>query len=786
VAGTFQSVGLQSRHGLAAFSADGDVLDWNPSASALNDVMALAVTEHALFVAGQGLAFQQADSGQALAVFPRPGAPRLLGVPNSLRAPIDGTASFMVQAEGLEPLFFRWQLDGTNIVEATNSTLLLTNLSVAHSGRYMLIVSNTLGFVTAEASLLVLDPVHIDAQPASQTVAPGTTITLSVNATGSPPPIYQWRRNGVNIPGAVYPTLTVSNASPTSGGTYSVAIANSSGVLYSAEARVVVTSAVLPFANDFTDRGVNNSVSGIGSANNAAYTKELLEPRHAGKPGGKSAWLEWIAPTNGIVTFSTLGSGFDTLLAIYTNDTVATLGSVTSDDDRGGFLTSRAAFNAIRGVHYQIAIDGLGGESGDIVLGWQMEVNAPELPLITAPPLTQSVTNGSLVIFSVGTVASSTLTYQWYFGCQELRGATNDTLVLASAQLRQVGFYRVVVTSASGRSSESLPAALEIGPIPGARSYNKLADLLDAFAENGSGGGGGFRPAATGGTTPFLLSIGIPKSFYFKTDGSGTYSTVTDCGLIVGAGAWLYFTQLVDGVVVMDTIGSSFNTLLTVFNNTNLSALPANVVACNDDGAPDNVRSLLHFFGTNKHQYIALVTGVAGSHGTAQINWRIVPPPLIVASNLQVTARTGGSLTLDAGVLATNQEPRFQWYFKGVALTGYTNRTLRLSHLSADQSGSYQVIVGNDAGTVTNTRAIVQITPPPQLEGTRWDSLGRFTFQIRGDPNAPFNLETSSNLLSWSLIQTGRLVEAVTTFTDTNSRTPPRFYRLVEPAGSGP
>jgi hypothetical protein len=272
----------------------------------------------------------------------------------------------------------------------------------------------------------------------------------------------------------------------------------------------------------------------------------------------------------------------------------------------------------------------------------------------------------------------------------------------------------------------------------------------------------------------------------FNTATNGTYSTTpSPCGVIQGAGAGYYFAQDVNGVVVMDTIGSSFDTLLTVYYRTNYSQLPNNQVACNNDGAP-NGASLLHFDGFASRDYLVIVTGVGGKSGRAQLNWRIVPPLLIVASNSQVSARLGGSLTLDAGVLATNQEPRFQWYFKGVALTGFTNRTLRLSHLSTNQSGSYQVIVGNDAGTVTNTRAIVQITPPPQLEGTRWDSLGRLTFQIRGDPNAPFNLETSSNLLSWSLIQTGRLVEAVTTFTDTNSRTPPRFYRLVEPAGSGP
>jgi hypothetical protein len=788
VGGTFASISGQPRFGLGAVSADGIVQPWNPGTSAANQVLALALSERSLLAGGlRGLAFDSASSLQALAAFPRTGAPRILQPPASVRLPVNAAATFTVDADGLPPLTFQWQhndvalaLDG-----ATNATLLLTNLNPAQSGRYTVVVSNALGVATAEATLIVQAPAAIQIPPAGQTVAPGTTLTLSVEATGNPPPLYQWRLNGVNIPGAVYPTLTLSNVSPASGGTYSVAVANSSGVDYSADARVLVTSPLLLFADNFANRGLLTNASGVGSGSTAGFSNEALEPRHAGKAGGHSAWLEWIAPSNGIVTFSTRGSGFDTLLAIYTNATLATLGSVTSDDDRGGFLTSRTAFNALRGVHYQIAVDGLGGEVGDVVLAWETEVNAPELPMITAQPLPQSVTAGSPVIFSVGTLASAALTFQWFVGCQELRGATNATLVIANAQYRHVGLYHVLVTSANGRSSDSLLAALELGPSPGARSYNKLADLLEAYGgDNGGGTGGGFRPAAGSAAAPFLISLGA-MSHRFTTDGSGTY-LASPCGPIIGAGAWLYFTQAVDGVVVMDTLGSDFNTLLTVYRYTNFSALNANVVACDDDGAPDNVNSWLHFDGTNRNRYLAIVSGVRGEHGQAQLNWRIVPAPLIVDSDTSLAAPLGGGLVLDSGVRTTNQEPVFQWFLNGVAIAGATNRMLQLFHLRTEQFGTYQILVRNDAGSVTNTRATLRLRQPLQLLSSGWVPPGRFSFTIQGESNTPFSLEAAphlssySNLQSWTLLQSGRLAGASMLFTDTNAAVPSRFYRVME------
>ena len=64
-------------------------------------------------------------------------------------------------------------------------------------------------------------------QPQSQTVRPGTNITLTVLASGSTPLHYQWRLNGTNVPGATTAALNLTNVQPSQAGNYSVVITNS-------------------------------------------------------------------------------------------------------------------------------------------------------------------------------------------------------------------------------------------------------------------------------------------------------------------------------------------------------------------------------------------------------------------------------------------------------------------------------------------------------------------------------------------------------------------------------
>jgi len=109
--------------------------------------------------------------------------------------------------------------------------------------------------------------------------------------------------------------------------------------------------------------------------NNVTASKEPGEPDHAGNPGGHSLWYCWTATTNQPVTFSTIGSGIDTVLAVYTGDNVASLTLVTNSDDIAGATNrmSRLVFTPTTGTTYHIAVDGFGGGAGNVELNWNQQ-----------------------------------------------------------------------------------------------------------------------------------------------------------------------------------------------------------------------------------------------------------------------------------------------------------------------------------------------------------------------------------------------------------------------------
>ncbi|MGA2174235.1 MAG: immunoglobulin domain-containing protein [Verrucomicrobiota bacterium] len=69
----------------------------------------------------------------------------------------------------------------------------------------------------------------ITTQPLSQDVAESNNFTLTVAATGTPAPSYQWNKNGALIPGQTTSAFTVVNAVRTNSGTYYVVVANTAG-----------------------------------------------------------------------------------------------------------------------------------------------------------------------------------------------------------------------------------------------------------------------------------------------------------------------------------------------------------------------------------------------------------------------------------------------------------------------------------------------------------------------------------------------------------------------------
>ncbi len=91
--------------------------------------------------------------------------------------------------------------------------------------------------------------VTINTQPMSIKVRPGTTVNFSVIATGDAPIAYQWRKDGVNIPGANAATYSIPTVPVTlNGSVYSVVVSNNTSTATSTGATLTVAANTPPTA----------------------------------------------------------------------------------------------------------------------------------------------------------------------------------------------------------------------------------------------------------------------------------------------------------------------------------------------------------------------------------------------------------------------------------------------------------------------------------------------------------------------------------------------------------
>ena len=134
-----------------------------------------------------------------------------------------------------------------------------------------------------------------------------------------------------------------------------------------------------PPANDnFSAAQTISGCSGSVNGTNVGATRESGEPNHSPDNGGgnRSIWFSWQALSNGSVTFTTAGSGFDTVMGVYTGSSVGSLTTVgKADDNSGSDKTSTVTFTATSGTVYKIAVDGYnnggsGGDVGPVTLNW--------------------------------------------------------------------------------------------------------------------------------------------------------------------------------------------------------------------------------------------------------------------------------------------------------------------------------------------------------------------------------------------------------------------------------
>ena len=89
-------------------------------------------------------------------------APYITNQPPSQVAATGGSATFSVGVGGSVPLFYQWRFNGTNLVGATNATLVRTNVQTNFAGNYFVIASNLAGSATSAVAALTVTMADTD------------------------------------------------------------------------------------------------------------------------------------------------------------------------------------------------------------------------------------------------------------------------------------------------------------------------------------------------------------------------------------------------------------------------------------------------------------------------------------------------------------------------------------------------------------------------------------------------------------------------------------------------
>jgi hypothetical protein len=103
--------------------------------------------------------------------------------------------------------------------------------------------TSTQDFATGNGTLSICAP-QISSQPSGLTRVVGQAASFSVTASGgSGSPTYQWRKSGVNIPGATSSTYSIASVLVADAGSYDVRVTDGCGSLLSSAAALVVPKA---------------------------------------------------------------------------------------------------------------------------------------------------------------------------------------------------------------------------------------------------------------------------------------------------------------------------------------------------------------------------------------------------------------------------------------------------------------------------------------------------------------------------------------------------------------
>jgi hypothetical protein len=149
------------------------------------------------------------------------------------------------------------------------------------------------------------------------------------------------------------------------GTTYYFAVDGKNGASGSVTITGSGTSLSGPSNDNFASATSVTGTTWRASGSNFNATRETDEPNHGSTSGYCSVWYVWIPTVSGFYTCSTVGSGFDTTLAVYKGTGFSALTQVAvNNNSASGVTSSKVRFSATAGTSYYFALDGSNRSSG--------------------------------------------------------------------------------------------------------------------------------------------------------------------------------------------------------------------------------------------------------------------------------------------------------------------------------------------------------------------------------------------------------------------------------------
>lgn len=364
--------------------------------------------------------------------------------PTNQTAGVGSNVTFTVTAtDGSPTLFYQWFNSAGAIPLATTPGLTLYNVQLADSGAYYVVITNDYATVTSSVATLAVQhfaPV-ITAQPVGGSGLGGSAFTFTISATGTTL-AFQWRKNGVDIPGANSTTLSLNNL----------------GLEDAADYAVVITNPV-----------------GSATSSVAILTVQQFAPTIIAQPAGGSQLV------GSEFTFNVAAAGTAPLSYQWQKNGIIL-------PNANGPTLSLHALGLADAADYTVVVTNtyaaVTSKAATLYVGYP--------PVIVRQPASRTNAFGSTAVLECTVTRPPPTTYQWFQNGTPLAGQTNTTLTLTNLQVMHVGNYHMTAANAFG-SITSYTAALHLSPtflsqptdqvvMPGSTSPNTFSVLVGGEA----------------------------------------------------------------------------------------------------------------------------------------------------------------------------------------------------------------------------------------------------------------------------------------------------------------